>query len=103
MLDNSMSLRLVCRDPASERRFVYVQFPGDLRNLERAFHYFSGGLLLKFRSVVLPPRHFPPSFPARILLDPLSGKSGATSERMAAGKAEQRPGRTASDPLSATA
>ena len=50
---------------------------GHLGDGQGTIHHFSGGLLLKFRSVVFPPRQFPPSFPARILLDPLSGKSGA--------------------------
>src|ERR1700729_1278412 len=88
----------VGRDPASERRFVYIKFPRDLCDLERAFHYFPGGLHLKFRSVVLPPRHFPPSFPARILLDPLSGNGGAphSPERGTAGRPTCRAQRSAS-------
>src|ERR1700761_9168454 len=70
----------VCLNPEPERGIVDIEFPRHLgdRSRRRGVDHFLDGLLLELRSVMLRfPRHLIPSFPVRILLDPLSGKSGA--------------------------
>src|ERR1700750_909177 len=81
----------VCLNPEPERGIVDIEFPRHLgdRSRRRGVDHFLDGLLLELRSVMLRfSRHLIPSFPVRILLDPLSGKSGAP-------QSPQQPGSSA--------
>src|ERR1700747_1384890 len=64
--------------PEPESGVVDTELAGDLGARPGVIHHFPGGLFLEFRSVPFwLSRHFPRPFPARILLDPLSGNPGA--------------------------
>src|SRR5689334_19968991 len=64
--------------PVAERRLVYVQLSGNMRNRLRSLYHHLGGFLLELRRK-LPtiPGHSIPFLSRRILLDPLSGNRGA--------------------------
>src|ERR1700750_3284599 len=85
----------VCLNPEPERGIVDIEFPRHLGESprRRGVDHFLDGLLLELRSVMLRfPRHLIPSFPVRILLDPLSGKSGAPqADLLARGEVSGHP------------
>src|SRR5689334_25133413 len=64
--------------PVAERRLVYVQLSGNMRNRLRSLYHHLGGFLLELRRK-LPaiPGHSIPFLSRRILWDPLSGNRRA--------------------------